>query len=107
MRSGSVKRRARDAEGELFGTRNSNPILDTRSYEVEFPDGDVPEFTANVIAENMFSQCDGAGNQYRLMSGIVDHKSNDKAVSKLYRYVVIRGRQFPRKTTVGRKLCIE
>ena len=82
MHSVSVRRRARDAEGELFGTRNSNPILDTRSYEVEFPDGDVAEFTANVIAENMFLQCDGAGNQYRLMSGIVDHKSNNKAVSK-------------------------
>ena len=34
MRSGSVKQQARDAEGELFGTRNSNPILDTLSYEV-------------------------------------------------------------------------
>ena len=56
MRSGSVKKRARDAEGDLFGNRNSNPILDTCSYGVEFPDGDVAEFTANVIAENMFSQ---------------------------------------------------
>ena len=45
MRSGSVKRQSRDAEEELFGTRNPNPILDTRSYEVEFPDGDVSEFT--------------------------------------------------------------
>ena len=107
MRSGYIKRRARDSEEELFGTRNSNPILDTRLYEVEFPDGDVAEFTANVIAENMFSQCDGARNQYWLMSGIVDHKSNNKAVSKSDRYVVIRGRQFPRKTTVRWKLCIE
>ena len=107
MHSGSVKQRAREAEGELFGTRKSNPILDTRLYEVEFPDVNVAEFTANVIAENMFSQCDGAGNQYRLMSGILDHKSNDKAVSKSYQYVVIRGRQFPRKTTVRWKLCIE
>ena len=101
MRSGSVKRRVRDAKGELFGTRNSNPILDTRSYKVEFPDGDVAEFTANVIAENMFSQCDDSGNQYRLMSGIVYHKSNNKAVSKSDQYVVIRGRQLPRNTTVG------
>ena len=82
MRSGSIKRQARNNKGELFGTRYPNPILDTRSYEVKFPDGDVAEFTANVIAENMFSQCYDAGNQYRLMSGIVDHKSNDKAVSK-------------------------
>ena len=74
--------------------------MDTHSYKVEFPDGDVDEFTENVIAENMFSQCDDAGNQYRLMSGIVDHKSNDKAISKSDRYVVIRGRQFSIKTTV-------
>ena len=60
-----------------------------------------------MIAENMFSQCDGARNEYRLMLGIVDHKSNDKAVSKSDRYVVIKGRQFLRKTTVGWKLCIE
>ena len=75
--------------------------MDTRSYEVEFPDSDVAEFTANVIAENMLSPCDDTGNQYRLMSGIVDHKSNEKSVSKSDRYVVIRGRQFPRKITVG------
>ena len=107
MRSGSIKRRSRDTKGELFGTRNPNSILDTRSYKVEFPDGDVAEFTANVIAENVFSQCDDAGNQYRLISGIVDHKSNDKSVSKSYRYVVIRGRQFPINSTVGWKLCVE
>ena len=101
MRSGYVNQRARDAEGELFGTRNPNPIMDTRSYKVEFPDGDVAEFTANVIAENIFSQCDDAWNQYRLMSVIVDHKSKDKAVSKSYQYVVIRGRKLPRKTKVG------
>ena len=41
------------------------------------------------------------------MSGIVDHKSNDKAVSKSDRYVVIRRQKLPRKTTVGWKLCIE
>ena len=73
MRFGSVKRQARDAKGVLFGNRNSNPILETRSYEVEFPDGDVAEFTANVIAKKMFSQCDDARNQYRLISRIVDH----------------------------------
>ena len=97
MRSISVKQQARDAKGELFGTRNSNPVLDTRSYEVDFPDGDVAEFTENVIAKNTLSQCNGAGNQYRVMSGIVDHKSNNKAVYKSDRYVVIRGQQFPER----------
>ena len=82
MRSGSIKQQAIDAEGELFSTRNPNPILDTRSCKVEFPYSDVVEFTENVITENIFSQCDDAGNQYRLISRIVDHKSNDNTVSK-------------------------
>ena len=30
MRSGFVRQKGRDAEGELFGTRNQNQILDTR-----------------------------------------------------------------------------
>ena len=32
MRSRSVKRRSRDAKGELFGTRNPNPILDNSVF---------------------------------------------------------------------------
>ena len=33
---GSVRRRKRDMEGNTIGRANSNPILDTRTYEVEF-----------------------------------------------------------------------
>ena len=62
MVSGSVRRRKRDREGSVFGKANINPILDTRVYEVEFPDGSMSEFSANVIAENMWSQCDMEGN---------------------------------------------
>jgi hypothetical protein len=31
--------RKRDADGNLIGLRNANPLLDTRQYEVEFADG--------------------------------------------------------------------
>jgi hypothetical protein len=108
IRAGTVKRRARSLEtGELTGTKNSNPILDTRSYEVEFPDGEVAEYAANVIAENMFAQCDSEGNQFRLMSDIVDHKSDKRAVQFADRFIIVNGKQHHRKTTVGWKLCIQ
>ena len=55
----------------------------------------------------MFSQCDDTGNQYCLMYGIVDHKSNNKSVAQSDRYVVIGVRQLPRKTTVRWKMCVE
>ena len=35
----SARRRNRDVEGNTIGRANSNPILYTRTYEVEFEDG--------------------------------------------------------------------
>jgi hypothetical protein len=39
MTRGEVIRRRRDSNGNPIGRRNLNPILDTREYEVLFPDG--------------------------------------------------------------------
>lgn len=69
-----------DVDGHLIGKWNTNQILDTREYEVEFPDGATDTFTANVIAENLYSQIDEEGNSYSIFQEIVDHQSNASAV---------------------------
>jgi hypothetical protein len=46
------------------GRAHSNLILDTRTYEVEFINGQNAELAANVIAHNMFAQCNSKGNTY-------------------------------------------
>jgi hypothetical protein len=49
-----VKQRKRDSNGNPVGLSNaSNPLLDTRKYEVEFPDGTVDVLTPNTIAESL------------------------------------------------------
>jgi len=101
LTSGKVTGRKRSADGSLQGTRNDNPILDTRTYEVEFPDGEVNEYTANVIAENMWAQCDLDGKQQVLLEDIIDHKFTGEAVKFADRYVYIDGRRYPRKSTKG------
>ena len=45
-------------EGNAIGRANSNPIVDTRTYEVKFEDGNTSNYSANVIAESMYAQCD-------------------------------------------------
>ena len=107
IQAGRVKRRARNSDGEVFGTRNINPVLDTRAYDVEFPTGEVAEYTASTVAENMFARCDANRNQHLLLKSIVDHQTGDKAVKFADRFQVINGRHYPRKTTAGWKLCIE
>jgi hypothetical protein len=47
---GTVVGRKKGADGNPIGLANSNPILDTREYEVEFPDGTFDSYTANIIA---------------------------------------------------------
>ena len=93
QQTGKVIRWARDQDGELTGTAHSNPILDTHSYQVEFPDGQLGEYSANVIAQNMLSQCDRDGNKLLLEESIIDHKVTDEALLKLSEmHVMIKGK---------------
>jgi hypothetical protein len=45
-------------------------------YEVEFPDGELKEYAANILAENMLSQVD-QGHNLMLMRDIIDYKRDE------------------------------
>ncbi len=62
-----VTSRKRDADGNLIGRADANPILDTREYIVEFEDSNEAKLTANLIASAMYAQCNPDGNQYVLL----------------------------------------
>ena len=95
------------ADGSLIGRSNPNPILDTRTYEVEFPDGQTAELAAIVIAQNMYAMCDIEGNQYLLLAGIVDHRKDESAIERADMFIQQGSNRQIRKTTKGWKLCIE
>ena len=78
-----------------------NPILDTWTYEVEFPDGQIAEYSANIIAENMYAQCDTEGNQYLLLREIVDWKMDDSATSLPDWYATSGAHRYFCKTMIG------
>jgi hypothetical protein len=48
---GRVTKRLKDPQGNPVGTRNENPIFDTRDYEAVLEDGTVRQFSANLVAE--------------------------------------------------------
>jgi hypothetical protein len=75
--------------------------LDTRTYNVEFPDGRSEEYTANVIAENMYAQCDEEGNQFLMLQDIVGHKTDGHAVERADMYIKVGINRQMRKTTKG------
>ena len=51
-------------------------------YTARLPDGSEREYTKNMVAENLFAQCDGDGNVIRLIDEIIDHAS-DVTATKL------------------------
>jgi hypothetical protein len=82
IRSGKFMRRKLEVDGTWKGRANANSMLDSRIYEIEFPDGRSDEYTANVIAENMYAQCDNKGKQFNIMYCIIDHKKYGHAVER-------------------------
>ena len=71
--TGKVIQRAIGPDGQVTGTYDNNPFLNSIIYYVEFPDGQVKEYAANIIAENMLTQVDSDGMSTSLMEAIVDH----------------------------------
>ena len=101
MSIGKVIQRAVGYDGQTAGTYDDNPTNNTMIYEVEFPDGQIKEYSANIIAENMLSQVDPEGYSLTLMEAIVDYKRDEAvAIPKSEMYVVSkRVQKRLRKTT--------
>jgi hypothetical protein len=100
--------RKRNSDGLYVGRANKNPILDSRVFTVQFPDGDESDVLAyNVIAEHMFSQVDEDGNQYQLFREIVGHRKNKRAIDKTDQYRSANGKMTKKQTTAGWDLEVE
>jgi hypothetical protein len=82
-------------------------MLDTKTYEIEFPDDRNGEYTANTIAENMYTQCDGDPNNYNLMEIIVDHNTDGNSVDRADMCIKHGSNKQIRKTPNGWHLFIE
>jgi hypothetical protein len=107
IRSRKVVRPKRELDGTVRGRANANSILDTRTYEIDFPDGRSYEYTANVIAENMYAHCDIEGRQYNLMEGIIDHRTDGHAVAPADMNIKHGSNKKAKKTIKGWHLCVE
>ena len=79
---GKVISRKRTSDGkQLQGRSNPNPLLDTSVYEIEFPDGGVEEFATNTIIESLYDSIDGNARSSSFITGVIDHRKDDTALS--------------------------
>lgn len=106
FKSAKVVGRSKDSNGDIIGEYNSNPLLNSLVYDVEFNDGTVRSYGANVIAQNMYQQLDNDGHAHFTLDCIVDHHVDyNDAVRKEDRYIHTKSNQRRlRHTTAGWKL---
>ena len=106
--SGKVKRRKVDPSTNLLqGTYNANPILDSRVYEVEMPDGTYNDYSANVLIENIMASVDDNGQSSMILDDIIGHRFNPNCISKTDGwYTTAQGARRRKITTRGCDLNI-
>ena len=102
MQPAKVVKRHKGEDGLIQGTYSDNPIANTIMYDVEFSDGTVREYAANVIAENLFDQVDADGYSHSMLDSIVDVRKTTDAVYKDDMYITTKsGQRRLRQTTAG------
>ena len=108
MKSAKVVGRTKDDSGQTIGSFHNNPLLNTIIYDVEFPDGSIREYAANVIAQNMYIQVDSQGQSTLLLKSILDYSMDSSAVPMEEKYVTTKsGQRRLRQTTTGWKLLVQ
>ena len=88
MALGKVIRRATGPHGKTVGRYHDDPRLNSMVYEVEFPDGQIKDYAANVIAENIITQVDLDGLSTTMLDAITDWQKDESAVEKAEKYLV-------------------
>ena len=79
-RWGHVIKQLKGLDGKPIGCTHSNPLFDTREYEIKFTDRMIEKYQANIIAENMYAQVNEEGRKYLVLEEIIDHKKDNTAV---------------------------
>ena len=94
QRKGCIIRSKRDHAGNPLGKYSSNPYHDTSLYDVEFNDGHVESFAANLTAEHIYEQLDDGGNHFDLIEEIIDHRKDKSAVLQENKTYIFKGKTY-------------
>ena len=95
-------------DGKPLEIGTSNPITDTRIYEVYYIYVTVKTLASDVIAENLLSQVDQEGHHYLLIDEIIDHRKTPESVEQKDAFdSTHNGNLKWQETTKGWELCFQ
>jgi len=99
---GHVMKWLGDQDGHPIGQCHNNPLLDTHQYEVQLGDGSTAEYTANLIAKNLYAQTNPDGRHHLIFKEIIDHQYESTALTPEDGCILgHNGNRHHKKTTKG------
>jgi len=95
--------RKRDPNGKLIGKKHEIPQLDSRVYNVEYPDGHFEQYSSNILTEALNEMINHDGYDKSFVKEICGYRRDDKiAVRKDRGFTESHnGRSVPVITTKG------
>ena len=84
---------SKDNDINIIGKYDSNAMLYTMVYDVEFLDVTIREYGAKVIADNMYSQVYSEGFLHYILYGIFDFAKDNNAAHKGDQYIITKSIQ--------------
>ena len=82
-----------DEEGNPIRITNSNQLLDTRQYEVEYENRGTEVLLVNILAENILVKVNEYGYKHRILEEIVDYRKGKDAIKKADRCLALPSRR--------------
>ena len=108
LETARVKKRMKNEAGNPIGKAHSNPILDSRVYELEYEDGYTVPVSANTIVENLFNQVNDEGRRLMILDTIIGHRTDGSEVQEKDAYVTSsNGIKRRKQTTVGHHVLLK
>ena len=90
MCEGIVKGRHMNEKGDATGQFHENPLLNSIIYDVEFSDGIIKEYAANIIAQNLYAKMSDDGKDTQALESIIDHATNEDALPKSKKFIICK-----------------
>ena len=67
LRKAKFSGQTKDGDGNVMGSHVPNPFLNALTFDVDFSNGKIKEFSDNVVAENIFSKVHEDGRNTQIM----------------------------------------
>ena len=102
MKKAKLVGRYKDNYVNIIDKYDSNPMLNTMVYDVDFPDGTIHKYRANLIDDNMYYQVYSEIFLHPTLSGILDSDKDTTTAKKGDQYIITKSIQrCMRKSTIG------